>query len=48
MKHKKFNLQTSVLFNYSNKGNASQKLKKSDDPTLTLATITATQVVLNR
>jgi|LauGreSBDMM110SN_4_FD.fasta_scaffold01375_3 hypothetical protein len=48
MKHKKFDLKTAVLFNYSNKGNSNQKLKKSDDPTLTLATITATQVVLNR
>lgn len=48
MKHKKFNLQTAVLFNYSNKGNASQKLKKAEDPTLTLVTITATQAVFNR
>ena len=45
MKHKKFNLKSTVLFNYNQ---TNQKVKNFEDPTLTLATVTATQIIFNR
>lgn len=44
MKHKKFNLKSTVLFNYAN----AQKVQKTDDPTTTLSTLTITKIILNR
>lgn len=39
MKRKKFNFKSSVLFKFSD----TQKLQKTEDPTLTLVTITTTR-----